>query len=65
MMAVRLFHHDCIAAFRRSGFKMHDVVIVKVRSPHIRVSARQHAASRITGKIHEYLLVARKEAKVA
>jgi len=57
----RTFHIDCINKFRKNGFKLWDVVIIENISPFAPLQAGKVAAKRYTSKVHEYLLVFRKE----
>ncbi len=59
--AFRLFHVDTIKAFQSRGMVVHDIVIIKNKSPFVRLQAGKVASKRYTSKTHEYLLVFRKE----
>lgn len=56
-----LFHADSLKIFRKAGFKVHDIVIVENLSPFAALQIGKVAAKRYTSKVHEYLLVFRKE----
>jgi len=57
----RTFHIDCIDKFRDNGFKLWDIVIIENISPFAPLQAGKVAAKRYTSKVHEYLLVFRKD----
>lgn len=56
-----LFHADSLKVFRKAGFSLHDIVIVENLSPFAALQTGKVAAKRYTSKVHEYLLVFRKE----
>lgn len=55
------FGSDSIQLFKMNGLKPHDTVIIKNNSPFAALQAGKAASKRISSKIHEYLLVFRKE----
>ncbi len=55
------FHVDTMKVFEQSGLIFHDIVIIKNQSPFAALQAGKVAAKRYTSKIHEYILVFRKE----
>lgn len=55
------FHADTIASFKKAGLIFHDLVVIKNQSPFAPLQAGKVAAKRYTSKVHEYLLVFRKE----
>lgn len=56
------FHIDTIEEFRKSPrIKLHDIVIIENISPFAPLQAGKVAAKRYASKVHEYLLVFRKE----
>jgi site-specific DNA-methyltransferase (adenine-specific) len=57
----RVFHRDVLNIFESVGLSPHDIVIIHNISPWGYIQAGKVAAKRYTGKIHEYLLVFRKE----
>ena len=54
------FHKDVMALAESRGLKLHDVVIIKVYSLFVSISAGQNKRAKRMGKQHEYLIVARK-----
>ncbi len=59
--AFRTFHADSLRIFQQAGLTQHDVVIIHNNSPFAPLQAGKVAAKRYTSKVHEYLLVFRKE----
>ena len=59
--AFRMFHNDCINIFNQKGLLAWDIIIVHNNSPFAPLQAGKVAAKRYTSKIHEYILVFRKE----
>lgn len=57
----RLFHSDSLTIFQNAGLTAWDIVIIHNNSPYSFVTAVQNASKRYTSKVHEYLLVFRKE----
>jgi DNA modification methylase len=56
----RSFSTDSINMFKDIGFRHHDTIIVKNQSPFAALQAGKCATKRITSKIHEWLLVFKK-----
>jgi len=54
------FGSDTIQLIKEVGLKHHDTIIMQNDSPFAALQAGKCAASRITSKIHEYVIVARK-----
>ena len=57
----KTFHIDSINKFRDNGFKLWDIVIIENISPFAPLQAGKVAAKRYTSRVHEYLLVFRKD----
>ena len=60
----RSFHTDSIQIFKNVGLKYHDLIVMKNKSPFASMQIGKVAANRYTSKIHEYILVFRKEGKL-
>ena len=60
----RSFHTDSIRMFKNVGLKYHDIVIMKNKSPFASMQIGKVAAKRYTSKVHEYILVFRKEGEL-
>lgn len=54
------FHKDIMLLAGKAGFLLHDVVIIKVYSMFVSVSAGQNKRAKRMGKQHEYLIIAKK-----
>jgi len=54
------FHKDVMCLLEEKRFTLHDVVIIKVYSPFVSISAGQNKRAKRMGKQHEYLIVAKK-----
>jgi len=57
------FHNDLINLGIKSGFDLYEIVINKVFSPFIAISASQNKRFKWMGKAHEYILVFKKIGK--
>jgi DNA modification methylase len=60
----RNFHSDTIRLFEKAGLITHDVMIMKNISPFAALQAGKVASKRYTSKVHEYVLVFRKEGEL-
>ena len=60
----RSFHSDSIRMFKNVGLKYHDIVIMKNKSPFASMQLGKVAANRYTSKVHEYILIFRKEGEL-
>ena len=60
----RNFHSDTIKLFEKAGLVTHDIMIMKNRSPFAALQAGKVASKRYTSKVHEYVLVFRKEGEL-
>ena len=60
----RSFHTDSIRMFKNVGLKYHDIVIMKNKSPFASMQIGKVASKRYTSKIHEYILIFRKEGEL-
>ena len=60
----RPFHSDCISLFKEAGLIYHDLIVVKNHSPFAALQMGKVAAKRYTSKIHEFILVFRKEGEL-
>jgi DNA modification methylase len=58
---LRSFHSDLITAFVNEGMVHHDTIIMKNLSPFAFVQCAKVASKRYTSKIHEYIMVFRKQ----
>ncbi len=54
------FQRDTMNIFEEAGLNIHDVIILKNNSPFAALQAGKCAAKRYTSKVHEYILVFRK-----
>ena len=54
------FHKDVMTLAEEAGFALHDVIIIKVYSLFVAISAGQNKRAKRMGKQHEYLIVAKK-----
>jgi hypothetical protein len=50
--------------FKNVGLKYHDIIVMKNKSPFASMQIGKVAANRYTSKIHEYILVFRKEGEL-
>ena len=60
----RSFHSNSIDLFEKAGLITHDIIIMKNKSPFASMQIGKVAAKRYTSKIHEYVLVFRKEGEL-
>jgi len=60
----RSFHSDSIDLFEKARLITHDIIIMKNKSPFAAMQIGKVAAKRYTSKIHEYVLVFRKEGEL-
>ena len=60
----RSFHTDSIQMFKNVGLKYHDLIIMKNQSPFASMQIGKVASKRYTSKIHEYILVFRKNGEL-
>ena len=60
----RSFHTDTIQMFKEVGLKHHDLIVMKNKSPFARLQIGKVAAKRYTSKVHEYILVFRKDGEL-
>ena len=60
----RSFHTDSIQIFKNVGLKYHDLIVMKNKSPFASMQIGKVAANRYTSKIHEYILVFRKDGEL-
>jgi len=60
----RNFHLDTIKLFEKAGLITHDIMIMKNISPFAALQAGKVASKRYTSKVHEYVLVFRKEGEL-
>ena len=60
----RSFHTDSIQMFKNVGLKYHDLIVMKNKSPFASMQIGKVAAKRYTSKVHEYILVFRKEGEL-
>ena len=60
----RNFHSDTIKLFEKAGLVTHDIMIMKNISPFAALQAGKVASKRYTSKVHEYVLVFRKEGEL-
>jgi hypothetical protein len=58
---LRSFHSDLITSFVNEGMVHHDTIIMKNLSPFAYVQCAKVASKRYTSKIHEYIMVFRKQ----
>ena len=57
----RPFHADCINLFKSAGLVYHDLIVMRNQSPFAALQVGKVAAKRYTSKVHEFILVFRKE----
>ena len=50
--------------FKNVGLKYHDLIVMKNKSPFASMQIGKVAAKRYTSKVHEYILVFRKEGEL-
>ena len=62
--SLRIFHSDTIKLFEKVGLITHDVLVMKNKSPFASMQIGKVAAKRYTSKVHEYILVFRKEGEL-
>lgn len=55
------FHADTMRSFVKAGFSNHDLIVIENITPFSAMQLEKAAAKRYTSKIHEYVLVFRKE----
>jgi DNA modification methylase len=60
----RQFSNDSINIFKSVGMIPHDTIIIKNNSPFAALQAGKAASKRISSKIHEFILVFRKEGEL-
>ena len=60
----RSFHTDTIQMFKEVGLKHHDLIVMKNKSPFAGLQIGKVAAKRYTSKVHEYILVFRKDGEL-
>ena len=60
----RSFHSDTMRLFEKAGLITHDIMIMKNISPFAALQAGKVASKRYTSKVHEYVLVFRKEGEL-
>ena len=60
----RPFHSDCINMFTESGLNLHDVIVMKNDTIFAALQMGKCASKRYTSKVHEYILVFRKEGEL-
>ena len=60
----RSFHTDSIQMFKNVGLKYHDLIVMKNQSPFASMQIGKVASKRYTSKIHEYILVFRKDGEL-
>lgn len=58
---LRNFHGDMINLFEESGLILHDIIVIENISPFAALQLGKVASKRYTSKIHEYIIVMRKE----
>lgn len=58
------FHSDCINMFTMAGLKLHDVIIMKNDTIFAALQMGKCASKRYTSKVHEYVLVFRKQGEL-
>ena len=58
------FHSDCINMFTMAGLKLHDVIVMKNDTIFAALQMGKCASKRYTSKVHEYILVFRKEGEL-
>lgn len=60
----RPFHSDCINMFTKSGLILHDIIVMKNDTIFAALQMGKCASKRYTSKVHEYILVFRKEGEL-
>ena len=60
----RPFHADCINLFKGAGLIYHDLIVMRNQSPFAALQVGKVAAKRYTSKVHEFILVFRKEGEL-
>jgi len=60
----RSFHTDSIQMFKNVGLKYHHLIVMKNKSPFASMQIGKVAAKRYTSKIHEFILVFRKDGEL-
>jgi DNA modification methylase len=58
------FHSDTINMFTKSGLKLHDIIVMKNNTIFAALQAGKCASKRYTAKVHEFVLVFRKEGEL-
>ena len=58
------FHSDTINMFTKSGLKLHDIIVMKNNTIFAALQAGKCASKRYTAKVHEFILVFRKEGEL-
>jgi len=58
------FHSDTINMFTKSGLKLHDIIVMKNDTIFAALQAGKCASKRYTAKVHEFVLVFRKEGEL-
>jgi site-specific DNA-methyltransferase (adenine-specific) len=58
------FHSDTINMFIKSGLKLHDIIVMKNDTIFAALQAGKCASKRYTAKVHEFVLVFRKEGEL-
>tara|TARA_X000001036_G_C20657490_1_gene797588 strand:+ start:82 stop:729 length:648 start_codon:yes stop_codon:yes gene_type:complete len=58
------FHSDTINMFTQSGLKLHDIIVMKNDTIFAALQAGKCASKRYTAKVHEFILVFRKEGEL-
>jgi DNA modification methylase len=58
------FHSDCINMFTMAGLKLHDVIVMKNDTIFAALQMGKCASKRYTSKVHEYVLVFRKQGEL-
>jgi DNA modification methylase len=58
------FHSDTINMFKKSGLKLHDIIVMKNDTIFAALQAGKCASKRYTAKVHEFILVFRKEGEL-
>lgn len=60
----KAFHSDTINMFKKSGLKLHDIIVMRNNTMFARLQAGKCASKRYTAKVHEFILVFRKEGEL-
>lgn len=58
------FHSDTINMFKKSGLKLHDIIVMRNNTIFAALQAGKCASKRYTAKVHEFILVFRKEGEL-